>query len=49
MLFSILDDPKLTPPQISISLSMIGPSHATIRYDEFQSIIEKTKIESLPP
>ncbi|CAD8080030.1 unnamed protein product [Paramecium sonneborni] len=42
ILFQILDDPKLTPPQISIQLNLLDQQN---KYDEIQSMIEKTKID----
>ncbi|CAK69870.1 unnamed protein product (macronuclear) [Paramecium tetraurelia] len=48
VLFQILDDPKLTPPQISLQLNLLDQQY---KLDEILSNIEKTKIDqqsSLP-
>ncbi|CAD8062993.1 unnamed protein product [Paramecium primaurelia] len=45
ILFQILDDPKLISPQIFLQLTMLDQ---TIKYDDIQSVIEKTKIEVHP-
>ncbi|CAD8073377.1 unnamed protein product [Paramecium sonneborni] len=45
ILFSILDDPKLITPQISLQLTMLDQ---IIRYDDIQPLIEKTKQEVHP-
>ncbi|CAD8160209.1 unnamed protein product [Paramecium octaurelia] len=44
ILFQILDDPKLTPPQISLQLNLLDQQN---KNDEILSIFEKTKIDQL--